>query len=171
MHNRNEKYRNYYQMLNIQFIQAQEEAEARDLGIGLLRSPDELSDGEKGNVESPTKFWRLDGFFVSFYGPIVIAIMFIFSPGLDIDYSKMEQVQNVKASVGLIRPSSPSTERPSKRKASSSIRSNSSSRIGASAFTSLHSSQTPGRLFFMYIRLDFFSISWKIRDVYTYVEF
>ena len=49
-------------MLNIQFTQAQEEAEARDLGIGLLRSPDELSDGEKGNVESPTKFWRLDGF-------------------------------------------------------------------------------------------------------------
>ena len=134
-------------MLNIQFIQAQEEAEARDLGIGLLRSPDELSDGEKGNVESPTKFWRLDGFhFVSFYGPIVMAIMFIY-PGLDIDYSKMEQVQNVKASVGLIRPSSPSTERPSKRKASSSIRSNSSSRIGASAFTSLHSSQTPGRQF------------------------
>ena len=62
--NRNVKYRNYYQMLNIQFIQAQEEAEARDLGIGLLRSPDELSDGEKGNVESPTKFWRLDGFFL-----------------------------------------------------------------------------------------------------------
>ena len=85
-------------------------------------------------------------FAVSFYGPIVMAIMFI-SPGLDIDYSKMEQVQNVKASVGLIRPSSPSTERPSKRKASSSIRSNSSSRIGASAFTSLHSSQTPGRQF------------------------
>ena len=84
-------------------------------------------------------------FAVSFYGPIVMAIMFI-SPGLDIDYSKMEQVQNVKASVGLIRPSSPSTERPSKRKASSSIISNSSSRIGASAFTSLHSSQTPGRL-------------------------
>ena len=49
-------------MLNIQFIQAQEEAEARDLGIGLLRSPDELSDGEKGNVESPTKFWRVDGY-------------------------------------------------------------------------------------------------------------
>ena len=48
----NVKYRNYYQMLNIQFIQAQEEAEARDLGIGLLRSPDELSDGEKGNVQS-----------------------------------------------------------------------------------------------------------------------
>ena len=85
-------------------------------------------------------------FAVSFNGPIVMAIMFI-SPGLDIDYSKMEQVQNVKASVGLIRPSSPSTERPSKRKASSSIRSNSSSRIGASAFTSLHSSQTPGRQF------------------------
>ena len=39
-------------MLNKQFIQAQEEAEARDLGIGLLRSPDELSDGEKGNVQS-----------------------------------------------------------------------------------------------------------------------
>ena len=158
-------------MLNIQFIQAQEEAEARDLGIGLLRSPDELSDGEKGNVQLQTKFWRVSGFHffaVSFYGPIVMAIMFI-SPGLDIDYSKMEQVQNVKASVGLIRPSSPSTERPSKRKASSSIRSNSSSRIGASAFTSLHSSQTPGRLFFMYIRLDFFSI---VRiNVYTYVDF
>ena len=30
-------------------FQAQEEAEARDLGIGLLRTPDELSDGEKGN--------------------------------------------------------------------------------------------------------------------------
>ena len=29
-------------------LQAQEEAEARDLGIGLLRSPDELSEGEKG---------------------------------------------------------------------------------------------------------------------------
>ena len=81
-----------------------------------------------------------------FFGHIIIVISFI-SPGLDIDYSKMEQVQNVKASVGLIRPSSPSTERPSKRKASSSIRSNSSSRIGASAFTSLHSSQTPGRQF------------------------
>ena len=46
-------------MLNIQFIQAQEEAEARDLGIGLLRSPDELSDGEKGNVQLQTKFWRV----------------------------------------------------------------------------------------------------------------
>ena len=54
--NRNLQYRNYYRMLNIQFIQAQEEAEARDLGIGLLRSPDELSDGEKGNVRSSTKF-------------------------------------------------------------------------------------------------------------------
>ena len=31
-------------------FQAQEEAEARDLGIGLLRTPDELSDGEKGIV-------------------------------------------------------------------------------------------------------------------------
>ena len=39
-------------MLNIQFTQAQEEAEARDLGIGLLRSPDELSDGEKGILQS-----------------------------------------------------------------------------------------------------------------------
>jgi hypothetical protein len=36
------------QNLNVSF-QAQEEAEARDLGIGLLRTPDELSDGEKGN--------------------------------------------------------------------------------------------------------------------------
>ena len=31
------------------FTQAQEEAEARDLGIGLLRTQDELSDGEKGS--------------------------------------------------------------------------------------------------------------------------
>ena len=30
-------------------LKAQEEAEARDLGIGLLRTSDELSEGEKGN--------------------------------------------------------------------------------------------------------------------------
>ena len=64
--------------------------------------------------------------------------------GLDIDYSKIDQVQSVKASVGLIRSPSPNSERPSKRKASLAIRSNSSSRIGASAFTSLSSSQASG---------------------------
>ena len=33
-------------------LQAQEEAEARDLGIGLLRTPEEISETEKGEKYS-----------------------------------------------------------------------------------------------------------------------
>ena len=69
----------------------------------------------------------------------------IFFTGLDIDFSKMDQVQNVKASVGINRSPSPSSERRSKRKSSLSIRSHSSTRLGTSAFTSLSSSQTQGK--------------------------
>ncbi len=36
-------------ILYVYVLQAQEEAEARDLGIGLLRTSEELSEGEKGN--------------------------------------------------------------------------------------------------------------------------
>ena len=35
-------------MMYFYVLQAQEEAEARDLGIGLLRTSEELSEGEKG---------------------------------------------------------------------------------------------------------------------------
>ena len=40
-------------------LQAQEEAEARDLGIGLLRTPEEISETEKGKKCSLIKWLKI----------------------------------------------------------------------------------------------------------------
>ena len=56
----------------------------------------------------------------------------------------MDKVESVKAAVGLVA-TSPSSERSGKRKSSLSIRANQSSRLGTSPFTSLPSSQLPGK--------------------------
>ena len=56
----------------------------------------------------------------------------------------MDKVESVKAAVGLVA-SSASSERSGKRKSSLAIRANQSSRLGTSPFTSLPSSQLPGK--------------------------